>query len=141
MGLRQPSGSISRVRIAGPTSVAERTDNRVFEEVVEMATFVLVHGAFGSPAELAPVIPEVEAIGHRGIAVDLPCQDPAATLDDYARTVVGAIAGIDGPVVVVGLSAGGATISLVPDQARVERLVYVTAFVPESGRSVVELCR
>lgn len=32
-----------------------------------MATFVLVHGAFGSPAELAPVIPELEALGHRAI--------------------------------------------------------------------------
>ena len=29
---------------------------RRFAEVIEMATFVLVHGAFGSPAELAPVI-------------------------------------------------------------------------------------
>lgn len=27
-----------------------------------MATFVLVHGAFGSPAELAPVIPELEGL-------------------------------------------------------------------------------
>ena len=58
-----------------------------------MATFVLVHGAFGSPAELAPVIPQLEALGHRAIAVDLPCTDPAATLDDYARTVVEAMAG------------------------------------------------
>jgi hypothetical protein len=60
-----------------------------------MATFVLVHGAFGSAAELAPVIPSLEALGHRGIAVDLPCADPAATLDDYARTVVEAMAGIE----------------------------------------------
>ena len=49
-----------------------------FAEVIEMTTFVLVHGAFGSPAELAPVIPLLEALGHRGIAVDLPCADPAA---------------------------------------------------------------
>ena len=104
-----------------------------------MTTFVLVHGGFGSPAELAPVIPELEALGHHAIAVDLPSTDPAATLDDYARTVVDAMAGIEGPVVVVGHSAGGATISLVPDQARVDRLVYVTAFVPEPGRSLVEL--
>ncbi len=41
-----------------------------------MATFVLVHGAFGSPAELAPVIPLLEALGHRAIAVDLPCTNP-----------------------------------------------------------------
>ena len=72
-----------------------------------MATFVLVHGAFGSPAELASVIPFLEALGHRAIAVDLPCTDPSATLDDYALTVTEAMAGIDGPVVVVGHSAGG----------------------------------
>jgi pimeloyl-ACP methyl ester carboxylesterase len=104
-----------------------------------MTTFVLVHGGFGSPAELAPAIPELEVLGHRVIAVDLPCTDPAAMLEDYARTVVEAMAGIEGPVVVVGHSAGGATISLVPDQAHVDRLVYVTAFVPEPGRSIVDL--
>lgn len=104
-----------------------------------MTTFVLVHGAFGSAAELAPVIPELEALGHRAIAVDLPCTDPAATLDDYARTVVEAMAGIAGPVVVVGHSAGGATISLVPARTRVDRLVYVTAVVPEPGRSIVDI--
>ena len=104
-----------------------------------MATFVLVHGAFGSSAELAPVIPEIEALGRRAIAVDLPCTDPAATLDDYARTVVEAMAEIEALVVVVGHSAGGAVISLVPDRTRVDRLVYVTAVVPEPGRSIVDL--
>ncbi len=104
-----------------------------------MTTFVLVHGGFGSPAELAPVIPELEALGHRAMAVDLPSTDPAAMLEDYTRTVVEAMAGIEGPVVVVGHSAGGATISLVPEQTHVDRLVYVTAFVPEPGRSIVDL--
>jgi pimeloyl-ACP methyl ester carboxylesterase len=104
-----------------------------------MTTFVLVHGAFGSPAELAPVIPELEALGHRAFAVDLPCTDPAAMLEDYARTVVEAMARIEGPIVLVGHSAGGATISLVPTLTRVDRLAYVTAFVPEPGRSVVDI--
>ena len=85
------------------------------------------------------MIPELEALGHRAIAVDLPCTDPAAMLDDYARTVAEAVAGIEGPVVIVGHSAGGATISLVPEHAHVDRLVYVTAFVPEPGRSIVDL--
>jgi pimeloyl-ACP methyl ester carboxylesterase len=107
--------------------------------MVAMTTFILVHGAFGSAAELAPVIPELEALGHCAIAVDLPCTDPVATLDDYARTVVEAMAGIAGPVVVVGHSAGGATISLVPARTRVDRLVYVTAVVPEPGRSIVDI--
>jgi pimeloyl-ACP methyl ester carboxylesterase len=104
-----------------------------------MTTFVLVHGGFGSPAELAPVIPEIEALGHGTIAVDLPCTDPSATLEDYARAVVDAMVGLDPPIVVVGHSAGGATISLVPDLTRVDRLVYVTAFVPEPGRSIIDI--
>jgi pimeloyl-ACP methyl ester carboxylesterase len=106
---------------------------------VAMTTFVLVHGAFGSAAELAPVVPELEALGHRAIGVDLPCPDPAATLDDYARTVVEKMAGIEGQVAVVGHSAGGATISLVPDHTRVDGLIYVTAVVPEPGRSIVDV--
>ncbi len=104
-----------------------------------MTTFVLVHGGFGSPAELAAVIPELEALGHHAIAVDLPCTDPAATLEDYGRAVVESMVGIQEPVVVVGHSAGGATISLVPDLTWVDRLVYVTAFVPEPGHSILDI--
>jgi len=104
-----------------------------------MATFVLVHGAFGSPAELAPTIPWLETLGHSAIAVDLPCTRSSATLEDYAHSVTEAIAGIEGPVVVVGHSAGGATISLVPGKARVDRLIYVTAVVPEAGRSIIDI--
>ena len=33
----------------------------------------------------------LEPLGHRAIAVDLPCTDPAATLDDYAAAVVAAM--------------------------------------------------
>jgi pimeloyl-ACP methyl ester carboxylesterase len=111
----------------------------LISEVIKMATFVLVHGAFGSPAELAPAIPLLEALGHHAIAVDLPCTDPSATLDDYALTVTEAMAGIEGPVVVVGHSAGGATISLVPGRTHVDLLVYVTAVVPEPGRSIADV--
>lgn len=104
-----------------------------------MTTFVLVHGGFGSPAELAPVIPELAALGYRAIAVDLPCTDPAAMLADYSRTVVAALQGLEPPIVVVGHSAGGATIALVPELARVDHLIYVTAFVPEPGHSIADI--
>lgn len=109
------------------------------QKEITVTTFVLVHGGFGSAAELAPVIPELEALGHRAIAVDLPSPDPAAMLEDYVRTVVDVTANIEGPITVVGHSAGGATVSLVPGQTHVDRLVYVTAFVPEPGRSITDL--
>lgn len=122
------------------TDALIQTDGKTLKDkVIEMATFVLVHGAFGSSAELAPVIPFLEALGHRAIAVDLPSEDPEATLDDYARTVVEAMIGLKGPIVLVGHSAGGATISLVPGLTRVDHLVYVTAVVPEPGRSIADV--
>lgn len=40
---------------------------------------------------------------------------------------------------VAGHSACGATISLVPGRTRVDRLVYVRAFVPEPGRSILDV--
>lgn len=104
-----------------------------------MATFILVHGAFGTPRELEPVAPHLEALGHSVLAVDLPCETPTATLMDYARAAAAVVERVEGRRVVVGHSAGGATISLVPGLARVDQLVYVTAVVPEPGRSVLEL--
>jgi pimeloyl-ACP methyl ester carboxylesterase len=104
-----------------------------------MTTFVLVHGAFGTPAELAPVIPFLEASGHEALAVDLPCEVPTATLRDYAGVVAEAVDRLDGPVVLVAHSAGGATVALVPKLAAVARLIYVTAIVPEPGRSILEI--
>ncbi|MFZ5709045.1 MAG: alpha/beta fold hydrolase [Pseudomonadota bacterium] len=99
-------------------------------------TFVLVHGAFGSPAELAPVVPYLEELGHRVVNVDLPCGRAGATLEDYAAAVVRAMDGIPHPRVLVAHSAGGATIPLVAAQIPAKRLVYVAAVVPEPGQSI-----
>ena len=65
------------------------------------ATFVFVHGAFGSPAELAPTVPYLESQGHRVVNVDLPSERPDATLDDYARSVGRAIESTSGPRILV----------------------------------------
>ena len=101
-------------------------------------TFVLVHGGFGSPAELAPVVPYLEAQGHRAINVDLPCERPGATLEDYAATVVGAMRGTSRPRILVAHSAGGATVPLAASLMPVDRMVFVAAVVPEPGRSIAE---
>lgn len=101
-------------------------------------TFVLVHGGFGSPAELAPVVPYLEARRHRVVNVDLPCERPDATLEDYAVTVIRAMEGTRPPHVLVAHSVGGATISLVASRIPVDRLIFVAALVPEPGRSIFE---
>ena len=103
------------------------------------ATFILVHGAFGTPAELAPVVLALEARGHRVVNVDLPCERAESTLDDYAAAVVRAMEGTGRPRILVAHSAGGATIPLVAARVPVDRLVFVAAVVPEPGRSVYEV--
>lgn len=102
------------------------------------ATFVFVHGGFGSAAGLAPTVPYLEVLGHRVINVDLPCERANATLVDYATTVVRAMEGTARPRILVGHSAGGATIPLAAAMLPVDRMVFVAAFVPEPGVPLYE---
>jgi pimeloyl-ACP methyl ester carboxylesterase len=102
-------------------------------------TFIFVHGGFGSPAELAPTAPHLEAMGHRVVNVDLPSEQADATLDDYAGAVVEVMVDISEPRILVAHSAGGATIPLVVERIPVDRLVYVAAVVPRPGQSIFEV--
>jgi pimeloyl-ACP methyl ester carboxylesterase len=43
-----------------------------------MATFGLVHGSWHGAWCWERLVPELEARGHRAVAVDLPAEDPAA---------------------------------------------------------------
>lgn len=101
-------------------------------------TFIFVHGGFGSPAELAPTMPHLEAKGHSVINVDLPSENPEATLNDYADAVIRAMAGTTGRRILVAHSAGGATIPLVASRIPVDRMVFAAAIVPEPGRSIAD---
>ncbi|HET6547891.1 MAG TPA: alpha/beta hydrolase [Solirubrobacter sp.] len=94
-------------------------------------TIVLVHGAFAESAswnrviDLLPGERRVIAAANplRGLASD------AASVSDLVRT-------IDGPVVLVGHSYGGAVISNVAaDAGQITALVYVCAFAPDAGES------
>lgn len=122
-------------------------------------TFVLVHGAFANSFSFAPLQAELALLGHRSAAVDLPGhgfeatypaayqapQDPeglattpgsikGVTLADNVARVVEVLerAKKHGPVILVGHSRGGATITAVgnarPDL--VDRIVYVSAWAP-----------
>lgn len=106
-----------------------------------MTLVVLVHGAFGTPAELAPVEPSLLEAGHEVVIVDLPCTDPDATLNDYATAVITALGPPerDRETLVVGHSFGGATIGLVRERRPDVALVYVAAVVLDPGQSLIEL--
>jgi pimeloyl-ACP methyl ester carboxylesterase len=87
-----------------------------------MASFSLVHGAWHGGWCWDPLRAELEARGHIVHTPDLPCEDVAAGIEEYAATVPAAD-------VVVGHSLGGFTIPLV--EARTH--VFLTAGVGGTG--------
>lgn len=105
------------------------------------ATVVLVHGAFHGAWCWERVVPLLEARGVPVVAIDLPGHggDRAAPGDLYshADALHAVLEGLDGPVVVVGHSYGGAVIS---DGASgvpaVAHLVYLAALVADAGETV-----
>ncbi len=93
---------------------------------------VLVHGFWGGAAHWAKVIVELKGLGYDRLhAVEIPLTSLA---DDAERTRK-MLAQVDGPVVLVGHSYGGAVISEVGNKPNVAALVYVAAFAPDAGES------
>jgi pimeloyl-ACP methyl ester carboxylesterase len=103
-----------------------------------VTTFALVHGAWHGPWCWERLRPELEARGHRVVAVDLPSEDPALGSADYAAVVTRALRSVDGDVVVVGHSLAGLAIPLVALARPVRRLAFVCALLPQPGRSLRE---
>jgi pimeloyl-ACP methyl ester carboxylesterase len=99
-------------------------------------TIVLVHGAFADSSSWDQVIDVLLDAGHPVVAVANPLRGlaaDAACVSDHLRS-------IEGPVVLVGHSYGGAVITNVdPQAAEILGLVYVAAFAPLPGDSCFEL--
>src|SRR3954451_18960391 len=95
-------------------------------------TIVLVHGAFAESASWDGVVDRLLAEGHRVVAAPNPLRGLAAdaeAVSDLVRT-------IDGPVVLVAHSYGGAVISNVAaDAGDIAGLVYVNGFAPDPGEN------
>jgi pimeloyl-ACP methyl ester carboxylesterase len=99
-----------------------------------MATFVLIHGAADTAWYWHLVEPELRRRGHDVVAVDLPCDDDSAGLDEYADTVVDAI-GDRSDLVLVAQSFGGFTAPLVCERVPVDLMVLVAAMIPAPGEA------
>jgi pimeloyl-ACP methyl ester carboxylesterase len=104
-----------------------------------MSTFVLIPGAGSDAWYWHLVEPELQARGHRTVAVDLPCDDDSAGFAEYADAVVDQVtrageAAAD-PMVVVAQSLGGFTAPLLVDRLPVRMIVLVAAMVPAPGES------
>lgn len=111
-----------------------------------MATYVLVHGAWGGAHGFRKLRPLLTGSGHQvftpsltGIGERAHLTSPEIGLDTHVRDVVNHILyeDLEG-IVLLGFSYGGAVVTgaLQHVADRVEHLVFLDAFVPGDGDSV-----
>jgi pimeloyl-ACP methyl ester carboxylesterase len=98
-------------------------------------TVVLVHGAFADASSFARVVPELL---DDGLQVLVPAVPNRSLLGDAAY-IASVVRQIDGPVVLVGHSSGGAVITVAGTEDNVKALVFVSAYALEEGESLTEL--
>jgi pimeloyl-ACP methyl ester carboxylesterase len=95
-------------------------------------TVVLVHGAFADASGFGGVIRELAAAGYDTVAPP----NPLRSLSFDAAAISDAVKAIQGPVVLVGHSYGGAVISQASAGLdNVSALVFLAAFALEAGES------
>jgi pimeloyl-ACP methyl ester carboxylesterase len=106
---------------------------------VRAKTFVIVPGAWDTPAIIEPLLAPLEAAGHAVIVVDLPCENADATLDQYADAVRAVLPEDLSDVVLVGYSFGGFTATRVALEHPDLPVLYIAAWIPQPGSSVIDL--
>jgi len=112
-----------------------------------MANFVLVHGAFSGAWIWGPLQQRLKASGHSAAAFDLPgsgddrTPSTEVTLDSCAARSCEALRASPDPAILIGHSMGGVIVTQAAARCpqRVAALVYVSAFIPKNGQSLVEL--
>ncbi|MBW4438567.1 MAG: alpha/beta hydrolase [Pleurocapsa minor GSE-CHR-MK-17-07R] len=114
----------------------------------ESTTVVLVHGAFQDESGWAPVASALEAQGYTVVTVAQPGRGlddgtplGEITLESYRDNVIAAVEAQGQPVILVGHSFGGMVISAVAEAipAQIQALVYLAAYLPADGDSLVTL--
>lgn len=108
---------------------------------------VLVHGAWEQADIWQAVTPLLKKDGYQVVTVTLPGRPSSllspdkVSLDLYRDTILNAIGDPRQPVVLVGHSFGGITISVAAEAApqKIRTLVYVAAYLPKDGQSLLDL--
>lgn len=112
-----------------------------------MARFVLVHGAFGGAWCWEPVTGPLREAGHTVGTLDLPgggadrTPVDGITLASCAKRVCDVLASQPEPAILVGHSMGGVVVTQAASDCpeHVASLVFVAAFMPADGQSLLDL--
>ncbi|MGA0600616.1 alpha/beta fold hydrolase [Caulobacter sp. KR2-114] len=95
-------------------------------------TIVFCHGIWADGSCFSKVIPALQADGHEVIAA----QYGLDVFDEDVAAVKRTLNRVGSPVVLVGHSYGGATITAAGVDDRVAGLVYIAAVAPDAGETV-----
>ena len=127
----------------GATSIASQ------QRDTKPKSYVLVHGAMGGSWDWRPVDSILTSHGHQvirpsltGLGERVHLASPSIRLATHVEDVVNAILWDNlHDVILVGHSYGGMVIAGVADRIpqRIRRLVYLDAFLPDSGETALEL--
>ena len=98
-------------------------------------TVVLVHGAFADAASFASLVPDLLGSGLRVVVPAVPNR----SLSGDAAYIASVVRQVDGPVLLVGHSYGGAVITVAGTEGNVVGLVYLAGYALEEGESLGEL--
>ena len=110
-------------------------------------TFVLIHGSWQAPWVWNKVENQLTKAGQIVTVVELPAHGDDVTLpintsiDIYRDKVIAAISKTHGKVILVGHSLSGMIISEVAEKipGKIEKLVYIGAYLPANGQSLLDL--
>jgi len=112
-------------------------------------TFLLCHGAWGGGWSWKKMHPLMQAAGHRllapnytGLGDRIHLANPEVGLETHIQDIVNVIKYEDlRDVVLLGHSYGGMVATGVADRARefIRQMIYLDAFVPRDGQSLLDL--
>ncbi|HEY6249214.1 MAG TPA: alpha/beta hydrolase [Candidatus Angelobacter sp.] len=102
----------------------------------DVPTVVLVHAAWSDASSWNKVIPPLQRKGMQVAAVQIPLTSLSHDVATLRRT----FKRVNGPMVLVGHSYGGAVITAAGDgNPKVKALVYIAAMAPDEGETVGQL--
>lgn len=130
VGLLSLSGLFTSIAAADSSSLWGAGGNG------EKPTIVLVHGAWADSSGWNGVIKQLHREGYTVVAP----ANPLRSLIGDSAYVASVLADIEGPIVLVGHSYGGAVITnAAAGNPNVKALVYIAGFAPAAGETVFEV--
>ena len=114
-----------------------------------MSGYVMIHGAWHGAWCWEKVIPLLQGQGHTAVARNLPAHGKDKTpiaevsLQSYADRVCDILDAQPEPAILVGHSMGGIVITQAAEYRpdRIRTLVYLCAFLPRNGESLLQLAQ